>query len=136
MTSTARVIFAEDFCAEWRRRPGTIEICLWGTADLATEQAAVMAIDEARAAAELEKVREVRVDVCAIEFIASSCIKYFASWFVGMQDGGVPTYTVTLVWDPTNSWQTRFKDTLCSLAPAVLDAREGQGPNRTRPMPA
>jgi hypothetical protein len=128
-----RVLFAEDFCALWRCRPGQLEICLWGTAELATEPAAAMAMNEARAVAEMERVREVRLDLRGLEFMASPCMKYFINWFVGMHEAGAAPYTVCVVWDPVNRWQTRVKDVLCSLAPSVLTAVEGQGPKEPRP---
>jgi hypothetical protein len=129
----ARQIFAEDFCAEWRREGAAVEIWLWGIADVATVSAAISAMNQARDLAEREKAREVRLDITGMEFMASSCFKYFVSWFVDVQGGATPPYRITMIWDPVNSWQKRATDALCSLAPGVLTAIPGDGPNRTRP---
>jgi len=131
--SYARVIYAEDFCIEWRREQDTIEVCMWGTAELATEPAAVMALDEARAVAEIETVRDIRLDLRAVEFMAAPCLKYLIAWFTELQDRPTTRYVVTMVWDPSNRWQRRTKDVLLSLTPQVLRAVEGQGPIRPRP---
>jgi hypothetical protein len=133
--SDARVIFAEDFCAEWRCSGGMLEINLWGAAELATQPAAAMAMNEARAVAEMEKVGEVRVDIRAVDFMAAPVLKYFVDWFAEMQDTGTRPYKVSLVCDAGNRWQARVKDVLCSLAPDVLTAIEGKGPIRPPPTP-
>ncbi len=130
---TAQLFHGDDFCAQWRQRGTVLDVCLWGTADASTEPTAIAAMEEARTVAESQHLQQVRVDLRAIEFMASSCLRYFTSWFTGLQDGGTRKYSVTLVWDPGSSWQERFKDTVCALAPAFVTAIAGQGPNTTRP---
>jgi hypothetical protein len=135
MSANRRVVHAEDFCAEWSRAGDVIEVCMWGTAESLSEPALVSTLNEVRASASQSPPQEIRIDIRAIEFLHSGCLKYLVNWITPLQNQAGEIYKISLVWNPGMNWQKRTIYVLCSLAPAVLTAVTVDDPVRPRPLP-
>jgi hypothetical protein len=135
MSANRRVVHAEDFCAEWMRAGDVIEVCMWGTAESLSEPALVKTLNEVRTSAGESPPSEIRIDIRAIEFLHSGCLKYLVNWITPLQNQAGEIYKITLVWNPAMNWQKRTIYVLCSLAPAVLSAVTVDEPIRPRPLP-
>ena len=133
MSTAPRVIFTEDFCAEWVRSEDVTEVCMWGTAEAVSESALISALNEVRAAARDNPPREIRMDLRAIEFLHSGCLKYLVNWMAPLQNRASESYRIVLIWDPLMNWQKRTIYVLCSLAPDVVSAVALKEPARPRP---
>jgi hypothetical protein len=136
VSATPRLFQAEDFCAEWVRNGDAIDVCMWGTAESMSEHVLVTAFNEVRAAANQDPPREIRIDVRAIEFLHSGCLKYLVNWITPLQNRPNEVYKIVIIWNPLMNWQKRTIYVLCSLAPDVLTARNGDDPVRPRPVPS
>ncbi len=136
MNTAPRIVHAEDFCAEWMRVDDAIEVCMWGTAEALSEQALITALNEVRAAAGEQLTREIRIDIRAIEFLHSGCLKYLVNWITPLQNQAHDIYKISLIWNPGMNWQKRTIYVLCSLAPSVLTAIPAEEPTRPRPLGA
>jgi hypothetical protein len=135
MSAERRVVHVEDFCAEWLRTGDVIQVCMWGTAESLSEQALVSTLNEVRASAGESRPTEIRIDIRAIEFLHSGCLKYLVNWITPLQNQAGEIYKISLVWNPSMNWQKRTIYVLCSLAPAVLTAVTVDEPIRPRPLP-
>jgi hypothetical protein len=136
VSATPRLFQAEDFCAEWMRQGDVIDVWMWGTAESLSEQVLVNAFNEVRASASQDQPREIRIDLRAIEFLHSGCLKYLVNWITPLQNRASEVYKIVLIWNPGMNWQKRTIYVLCSLAPDVLTARHGDDPMRPRPVPS
>jgi hypothetical protein len=131
--SDVRVFNAEDFWIEWSRAGDVINVCMWGTAAALSEHTLVHALNEVRASANALLPREIRIDMRAIEFLHSGCLKYLVNWITPLQNRPSEVYKIALLWSPAMSWQKRTIYVLCSLAPDVLKALPTEGPVRPKP---
>ena len=77
--------------------------------------------------------REIRIDIRAIEFLHSGCLKYLVNWITPLQNQAGEIYKISLIWNPGMNWQKRTIYVLCSLAPDVLTAITVDEPIRPRP---
>jgi hypothetical protein len=136
VSETPRLFHAEDFCVQWVRNGDLIDVCMWGTAESVSEHVLVTCLNEVRAAAKEQLPREIHLDVRAIEFLHSGCLKYLVNWITPLQNRASEVYKIALAWNPAMNWQKRTIYVLCSLAPDVLTATPSEGPLRPRPIPA
>jgi hypothetical protein len=132
MSSAAKMVFTDDFCAEWVRNEDVTEVCMWGTAEAVSEPTMTSALNAVRSAAK-EHPREIRIDLRAIDFLHSGCLKYLVSWIAPLQNRAADTYRIVLLWDPSMNWQKRTIYVLSALAPDVVSAIALEEPARPRP---
>jgi hypothetical protein len=64
-------------------------------------------------------VRQVRLDVSAVEYMNSSAIKSFMTWFLKAQRMDNP-YEIAIVYDAKRTWQYVSFTTMGRIAPKVL----------------
>ena len=133
MSANRRVVHAEDFCAEWMRAGDVIEVCMWGTAESLSEPALVNTLNEVRTSAGESPLSEIRIDIRAIEFLHSGCLKYLVNWITPLQNQAGEIYKISLVWNPAMNWQKRTVFVLCSLAPESLSPIASRDPIPPRP---
>lgn len=66
------------------------------------------------------EVKSVRVELVALEFMSSSCLKGFIRWLVQIEALGDSRYDVTFVSDPSRHWQKRSLRALQTLMPQIV----------------
>src|SRR5690349_7969419 len=85
-------------------RGDTFALSMSGTAELKDSTALADLLLEADSAVRSLGLKQVEVDVRAVEFMNSSALNAFVRWFAGMKDRG-GGYQVRFLSDPTKRWQ-------------------------------
>lgn len=65
-------------------------------------------------------VRDVTVDMSALEFINSSCLKAFVTWITTVQAMAAGRYHIAFMFKPARDWQRRSVDALSRLGQDVV----------------
>jgi hypothetical protein len=95
-------------------------VTLEGHADLRTKAVLDDLLDRVHAIALERSAPEVKLNLRAVEFMNSSCIKSLVTWIGEAQDAGPSgAYTITLVGDGAVHWQVRSLEALGGLADIV-----------------
>jgi hypothetical protein len=113
-----------DLRADARATAGGIELVLAGSCDSTGEDHLAILLPRVHAEATRLGATEVAVDLLALEFMSSSCLKRFVTWIHSVQDATVP-YRITFVSSGAHPWQRRSLHALACFAPEVvnIDAR-------------
>ncbi|HVJ15380.1 MAG TPA: hypothetical protein VM686_08065 [Polyangiaceae bacterium] len=95
-------------------------VTLEGQADLRTKATLDGLLGKVHLLAVERKAPEVKLDLRAVEFMNSSCIKSLVTWIGDAQDAA-PTgaYAITLMGSSAVHWQTRSLEALSGLADIV-----------------
>jgi len=110
-----------DFLADAQLGEGTLAATVSGNADLNVRLALDRFLTTLHREARLHGVKEVTVDVRALDFMNSSCLKSLVSWVTQIQD--LPRgqqYRVTFLSSPTMYWQKRSLHAICCLANDIV----------------
>jgi hypothetical protein len=95
-------------------------VTLEGHADLRTKAMLDGVLGRVHDVAVERKAPEVRLDLRAVEFMNSSCIKSLVSWIGDAQDAAPEgAYAITLMGSSAVHWQTRSLEALSGLADIV-----------------
>jgi hypothetical protein len=95
-------------------------VTLEGHADLRTKAMLDGVLGRVHHVAVERKAPEVRLDLRAVEFMNSSCIKSLVSWIGDAQDAAPEgAYSITLMGSSAVHWQTRSLEALSGLADIV-----------------
>lgn len=108
----------DQFRARLTRDGGVIHIAMTGTADSDTKPALDAMFARVHDVAIKSFVRTVSVDLRNLEFMNSSSLKAFLTWFRTLREiGATPPYKVELRTSPDVYWQRRSIQALVSFAP-------------------
>ena len=107
----------DQFRARTTRDGGTIQISMTGTADSDTKPALDELFARIHEVSVASYIRTVVVDLRALEFMNSSSLKAFLTWFRTLRDGAAPSYKVELRTSPDVYWQRRSIQALVAFAP-------------------
>src|SRR5438128_9709292 len=98
----------EDFAGAASHEGESITVHLKGNADYAAIDELEKLLPRIHAEAKRLGVRDVTVDIRALEFMNSSCFKCFVSWITEIQDlPEAAQYQVKFVSNPQLHWQKR-----------------------------
>lgn len=119
--STVTNISTQDLVSETDLGTGTITMRLVGSAESDSKSALDVLLRGIHEAALADKVAEVVVDLRALEFMNSSCIKAFVSWIGTIQDSP-PTshYQLRILSDSKKRWQDRSLTALACFAADLI----------------
>jgi hypothetical protein len=76
-------------------------------------------------------VATVNVNMSALEFINSSCLKAFVGWITTVQAMAKGRYHISFLFKPSRDWQRRSVDALALLAEDVVSARPDEPPRNS-----
>jgi anti-anti-sigma factor len=107
----------DQFRARTTRDGGTLQIAMTGTADSETKPALDELFARIHEVAIAGFIRTVVVDLRALEFMNSSSLKAFLTWFRTLREGTAPSYKVELRTSPEVYWQRRSIQALVAFAP-------------------
>ncbi|EYF06810.1 hypothetical protein [Chondromyces apiculatus] len=83
-------------------------LCLTGTADMRASEALERVLAQVHTEAQRLGVAQVRVDLRALEFMNSSCLKAFVTWISNVRDApGEQRYSIHFMSRPEILWQRR-----------------------------
>ena len=72
---------------------------------------------------------QICIDMQALEFMASSCLKQLVNWILVQRDRGIQRrYGMVFVPAPASHWQPRTLRSLCALAPTGTARTQGRHP--------
>lgn len=108
-----------DFRAELRHDAGGLIAHLAGEADTRASSQVGALLSQVHADAVRLGLREVVVDLRAVVFMSSVCIKRFVMWLVGLDVSAGP-YRVRFLSNPGAYWQTRTLAALRCLAQELV----------------
>lgn len=115
----------ENFVAAAVHEQRAITLTLRGSAEMAVVDGLGPLLMRIHAQALALKVERVRVNLEQLQFMNSSCFKWFVSWLAQLQDLPDPKpYTVQFVSNPRFRWQRASLRALGCLAPDVVVAEE------------
>jgi hypothetical protein len=112
-----------DFSAEANANASDrrIQITLSGTADLTVRSQLDRFLRDVHAEAQRSHAEEVTVDVRALEFMNSSCLKCFVWWISTVQEQTADgRYRMVFISSPTVYWQRRSLNALACLANELI----------------
>ena len=99
-----------DFLADAQLGEGTLAATVSGNADLNVRLALDRFLTALHREARLHGVKEVTVDMRALDFMNSSCLKSLVSWVTQIQ----------VLSSPTMYWQKRSLHAICCLANEIV----------------
>ena len=67
-----------------------------------------------------EQVKQVRLELFGVDYINSSGLKSFMSWFLKADQGGQPAYKINVIFDPKRTWQAVSLGAMAQVAPSTL----------------
>jgi hypothetical protein len=103
-----------------------IQVTLTGTADLLVSGQLDAFLRQLDGEAQRCPADEVTVDVRALEFMNSSCLKSFVRWICAVQEQTGPgKYRIVFLTSPSVGWQRRSLNALASLADEVVSVQVG-----------
>ena len=93
-----------------------------GTADLPAQPHLTTLLTKVHEVAGGRRLEVVAVDMRAVEFMSSGCMKQFVTWLLGIEDlERASQYRVRLVENPRHHWQHRSFEVLRSFAPDIVE---------------
>jgi len=121
VTSWAENMKENDFSAEANASERRIQVTLSGTADLTVRSQLDRFLRDVHGEAQRSRAEEVTVDVRALEFMNSSCLKCFVWWISTVQEQATEgRYRIVFVSSPTVYWQRRSLNALACLANELI----------------
>jgi len=121
VTSWAETMKENDFSAEANASERRIQVTLSGTADLTVRSQLDRFLRDVHGEAQRSRAEEVTVDVRALEFMNSSCLKCFVWWISTVQEQTTEgRYRIVFVSSPTVYWQRRSLNALACLANELI----------------
>lgn len=121
--STIEPVKDVDFTAEVTAEPGGMTVRLVGTADLNVRAQLDRFLSAVHEEAQRARSEEVTVDLRALEFMNSSCLKSFVRWISAVQERAAHAYRITFLSSPTMYWQRRSLHALACLAPDLVSVQ-------------
>jgi hypothetical protein len=94
-----------------------------GTADLTVKAHVDRFLCQVHAEACRIDVPAVSVDMSALEFINSSCLKAFVTWITTVQEMAQGRYQISFLFKPAREWQQRSVEALSRLGEEVVSTR-------------
>lgn len=112
---------ADNFSASAKHEGSILTLHLRGSAEMQVVNALESILLRAHEQALLLKVTQIRVNFEQLQFMNSSCFKWFVSWLVRVQDlPAEKPYTVEFVSNTRFKWQRASLRALSCLAPDVV----------------
>ena len=103
-----------------------------GTADFTVETHVDKFVRQVHAEACRLEATAVDVDISALEFVNSSCLRAFVIWITTVQDMGRRRYTITFLFKPAAGWQQRALDSLEMIGEDVVTTRSAEAESSRR----
>lgn len=101
-------VSAPELSVEAEHEGDTLTLRLSGTADMRVSEALERVLTRVHEEAQRLAVARVRVDLCALEFMNSSCLKSFVTWISQDRDlAPEKRYAIHFVSRPEILWQRR-----------------------------
>lgn len=98
-----------------------IAVTIVGTAESNAAEALASLFGDVHVRAASEQ-RDVVVDVRALRFATSSCLRVFADWVLGATEGSAP-YKIVFLSSPKHSWQRRSLGALVTASNGRVEVR-------------
>ena len=118
-----------DFTATVDANPPTLSVVLSGTADMTVAEVLDEFLAKVHARAVTDQVTEVLVDIKALEFMNSSCLRAAAAWLLRLKiPDATPPYRVTFVSCSQVRWQARALPALKYMADDLVSVVHTDGP--------
>jgi anti-anti-sigma factor len=122
--SSVSSIAAPDFNFDVSEEDAALIIRLRGTADMAVADKLAKGLEQSHAEAVQSKFKLVCVDLQAVYFVNSTCLKNFVTLAMRAKESG---YKVRFLLNPRLSWQRRAVDPIERLAPTTVSVENGTG---------
>jgi hypothetical protein len=119
----------QTFRAEAVLDQGGVAVRFSGTADLNVKPHVDRFLCQVHAEACRIDVASVSVDLSALEFINSSCLKAFVTWITTVQEMAQGRYQISFMFRPARDWQKRSVDALSRLGEEVVSSRPSAEPS-------
>jgi hypothetical protein len=120
-------VASADLFAAAHEVDGQITLRLWGTADLCVVEPLAETLSAVHRAALRLGTKRIAVDITALEFMNSSCVKCFVSWLAGVQSGRdtIP-YSVHFISNPAMHWQRTSLRAIRCMVPDIVTVENVQ----------
>jgi anti-anti-sigma regulatory factor len=122
--SSVSSIAAPDFNFDVSEEDAALILRLRGTADMAVADKLAKGLEQSHAEAVQSKFKLVCVDLQAVYFVNSTCLKNFVTLVMRAKESG---YKVRFLLNPRLSWQRRAVDPIERLAPTTVSVENGTG---------
>jgi len=114
--------------AEQSREGDTFVVAFTGSAETESLDYVASALGKLHDAALAASSRSVTVDIRALEFASSSCLKAFVSWLQRVQQlDDARRYKIVFRSDNRHTWQRRSLTALSAFAAGVVEIRPEAG---------
>ncbi len=110
----------KSFRAEALLEPSGVSVRFSGTADPNVKPHVDRFLCEVHAEACRIDVEAVSVDMSALDFINSSCLKAFVTWITTVQEMAQGRYQISFMFKPARDWQKRSVEALSRLGEDVV----------------
>jgi len=119
-------VMQKSFRAEAVLDTNGVAVRFSGTADLTVKAHVDRFLCQVHAEACRIDTTSVSVDMSALEFINSSCLKAFVTWITTVQEMAQGRYTISFMFKPARDWQKRSVEALSRLGEDVVTTRPAE----------
>jgi len=113
-------VMQKSFRAEAVLDTNGVAVRFSGTADLTVKAHVDRFLCQVHAEACRIDTTSVSVDMSALEFINSSCLKAFVTWITTVQEMAQGRYQISFMFKPARDWQKRSVEALSRLGEDVV----------------
>jgi hypothetical protein len=120
-TMAVAPIESTEFRATIQPQGNTLQLYMWGNADLRVKDALDDFLTKVDGQAKTGPVDEVVVDLRELLFMNSSCLKALVTWLSAVQRKPQPEqYKIRFLRQPDAHWQVRSLGALAAFAPGIV----------------